>query len=207
MTNLHPRYIASHVYRYHPGGHAVEVFLDYNCPFSGKLFKKMVDEVIPALEKEGKHNFVFVNVIQPWHAFQSGVLHEVSFAVARVAPEWFWNYSKLMFEHITDFYDTEIANFTREELVEKVLKVSEEGNGGSITSQQVDEIRSLVTIPKVDRPGNPGTGVAVDTKYFARYARTLGVHMTPTIVVNGIPVPNIESSTESASIIEYLQNL
>ncbi|TID30207.1 hypothetical protein CANINC_001214 [Pichia inconspicua] len=206
MTNLHPRYIASHVYRYHPRAHTVELFLDYNCPFSGKLFKKMIEEVIPVLEKEGKHNFVFINVIQPWHAFQSGVLHEVSFAVARVAPGWFWEFSKKMFENITEFYDTEVSQFTRDELIEKVLKVASEGDEDE-SILNIDSIKSLVAISNTDRPSNPGSGVAVDTKYFTRYARTIGVHVTPTISVNGIVISEIDSSTESARIIEILQNV
>jgi protein-disulfide isomerase len=35
----------------------------------------------------------------------------------------------------------------------------------------------------------------------------LGIHVTPTVVVNGIVVPSIESSTESENIVSILKDV
>lgn len=42
---------------------------------------------------------------------------------------------------------------------------------------------------------NLNNGVTNDLKYFIRFHRALSVHATPTVAVNGVIVPSIESST------------
>lgn len=210
MTNLHPRYLTSHVYKYKPFANTVEVFLDYNCPFSGKMFIKIQDEIIPLLEKEGlgdKYNIVFVNVVQPWHGVQSSILHDVSFAVGKVVPESFWNVSRILFDNIKTFYDSETFNKTRCQIGDEVIELCEKDE--KIGSSEIGKIRELIRPAQATADGganNAGNGIAKDNKYFARYARTLGVHITPSVLVNGIYIPSIESSTDARKIIEMLEN-
>lgn len=210
MTNLHPRYIKSHVAGFKPLANSVEVFLDYNCPYSGIMFKKVQDELLPRLQSEGlseKYNIVFVNVVQPWHGVQSSILHDVSFAVSRVKPELFWKVSRAFFDNMTQFYDTEIEDKSRRELTREVIALV--GQVPGISGTDVERITELVAVAGVKADGsanNVGNGVAKDSKYFARYARTLGVHVTPSVLVNGIYMAQIESSTAAEKIIEILEN-
>jgi hypothetical protein len=52
-----------------PGGtpHTVELYLDYVCPFSSKMFKTVYESVFPAVkEKYGdKVQFIFRQQVQP----------------------------------------------------------------------------------------------------------------------------------------------
>lgn len=47
--------------------HTVELFLDYVCPYSAKMFNTVYDSVFPAVkEKNLKVQFLFRQQIQPW---------------------------------------------------------------------------------------------------------------------------------------------
>ena len=208
MTNIHPRYRASHVFNHDTCSRdamSIEIFLDYNCPYSGKMFKKIIEEVIPQLIKiDGNINnyeFTFINVIQPWHGIQSSILHDVSFAISRVIPKAFYPISKILFDNIKKFYDSEVIDKSRNEIVEEILQLIP---GEIISSDGIKQIKDLLSL---QGNGNIGNGVSIDNKYFTRYSRTLGIHITPTVVVNGIIQSQIESSTESHKIIEILKNL
>ena len=219
MTNLHPRYLASHVAKYSPKANTVELFLDYNCKFSAKMFKKVQDDLVPLLEKRGlseKYNLVFVNVIQPWHGMQSSVLHEVSLAVARVHPAAFWTVSRVLFDHGTNFYDTEVYRKSRAELTAEVLALLRNEAGTAVGASGAEQedcwraVEQLLQVAGIDEQGPPrndGTGVIKDSKYFTRYQRTLGVHVTPSVMVNGVLVPQIESSSEPAAIVDILEKV
>lgn len=213
MTNLNPKYLKSHVYgKYTPLAHTVEIFLDYNCPFSAKMFKKLQDEVIPLMEKKNltdKYNIVFINVVQPWHGMQSSILHDVSFAVSKVKPEIFWDVSRLFFDNITQFYDTECYDKSRKEITDEVVQLASGVEGGFQVTETA-AIKELLAIKGLHAQekelSNAGNGVAKDNKYFARYQRTLGVHVTPSVLVNGIYMSAIESSTAAEKIIEIIEN-
>ena len=52
----------------------------------------------------------------------------------------------------------------------------------------------LVSIPA--ESGNKGNLLAPDVKYFIKQARQNGIHVSPTVVINGVTDSSIESSTE-----------
>lgn len=207
MSGIKPIYYASHVY---PRGTAtttnvnisanVELYLDYNCPYSAKLFKKFQDEVFPKVDNV---SFTFIHVVQPWHGVQSSVLHEIGIALSKVVPEKFWEYSGLVFDLIEHWYDTEIIDMTRGDIIESVLKEV----APLVTETQLKQIRGLVSIRRSTIPDNTGNGVTGDVKYFTRYHRTRGVHMTPTVFIDGVISSNIESSTPTLEIVNLLSKL
>ncbi|GME72243.1 unnamed protein product [Ambrosiozyma monospora] len=212
MVNLPPKFYTSHIYN---GSHlesipkgktSVEFFIDYNCPFSGKIFRKLDGEIIPLLKKKGileKFEITLVNVIQPWHHINSGTSHEVALAVANAYPDQFWKFSSVLFENIESFYDTETYNLTRKQLYEKLIKLAVDNLNG-VSAQKLWELVEIK--PSADgKPSNAGNLLAKDVKYFTRYHRTLGVHVTPTVTVNGIVFNQIESSTDAAKVVEILE--
>jgi hypothetical protein len=210
---LHPRYAVSHCLSGAPlaSSNTVEVFLDFNCPFSAKMFRKLQDEVVPAIRedreshnqssKDASFNLWMVNVVQPWHGVQSSILHDVSFAVARSAPSKYGAVARVLFDNIERFYDSEVQDLTRRQITQSILELISE----KLTLEEKRSVEALLYI--APDSGNAGNGVGVDNKYFAKYARTLGVHVTPTVVVNGIVVPSIESSTESENIVSILKDV
>lgn len=73
------------------------IIVDYVCPFSAKL-SRAVDNVLapllgPGGKYDGKVKVIFRNQVQPWHG-SSTFVHEAGLAVARVAPEHFWKFSR-----------------------------------------------------------------------------------------------------------------
>lgn len=205
---ISPKYL-SHLYypysHFKSNPHEVNIFLDYNCPFSGKMYMKFVDEVIPKVEAAfpGKFQFVFVNVVQPWHP-NSVMLNEFSLAVSQLCsekdPQLFWKVSKSLFVNKEKFYDTSTVNLTRNEIYEQIWSVV---SGDIEMPFSKDQVLSKVKIP-TDSPeaDNEGNGVTKDVKYFTRYARTLGVHMTPTVSVDGIMNNLIESLAEPDHLVK-----
>lgn len=216
MPNLHPKYYGSHLLRVFNGltpktipetpRVTVEMFMDYNCIFSGRLFTKVNREVVPLLQQKklaDKFEFSFIHVVQPWHHINSGAEHEVALAVSKVYPGQFWKYSQVIFDNGSQFYDTEMYNVTRKEAYGKLIKLAVD-NLDSVSAEKLWE--QVAVPPTADgKPGQTGNNVAADLKYFTRYERTLGVHVTPTVFVNGIVSPKIESSSEPSKIVEVLE--
>lgn len=204
---INPKYYQSHVLGLtRAGTNTIEFFGDYNCPFACKLFKKVEDELVPEMKARGllsKYQLTFVNVVQPWHGFQSSALHESALAVARLAPEKFWPASRCLYDNIELFYDSEIYDLTKRELVQKIVKLLSE----SVDVPYADILALVETSqPKPNGdPNNVGSIISKDLKYLTRYGRTIGVHITPSIVVNGIYLPAIESSTSVDDIIKILE--
>lgn len=211
MTNLHPKYLRSHVIGDKPLANTVELFLDYNCLYSAKMFKKVQDEILPLLKErklQDKYRFVFMNVVQPWHGVQSSVLHEVSFAVGRVEPDLFWTVSRVLFDNVTKFLDSEVYDKSRGQLTKEILALIVKETDGTIKTDSLREIEQLLQVKGVGGPvaTNNGSGVVKDVKYFTRYHRTVGIHVTPSVMVNGVLVPQIESSTDAAKIVDILES-
>ena len=68
---VNPKHI-SHVYAVGTKAakiHTLELYLDFVCPFSAKLWERIITDVIPYVEKEkpGQVEFVFRQLVQPWH--------------------------------------------------------------------------------------------------------------------------------------------
>ncbi|CDR45027.1 CYFA0S16e01288g1_1 [Cyberlindnera fabianii] len=176
----------------------VDIYLDYACPFSAKLFINWYENLYPKLttEYENQVQFVFRNYIQPWHP-TSNLLHEAALAVAQLQPDWFLEASYQLMKNITQFYDSETFGLTRHQIYDKVYDVCIGPNNSQITKE--DFIEKLY-IKKTDKPSNSGNAVTNDVKVFTRIGRQNGVHVTPTILINGYKDGSIESSTPIADI-------
>lgn len=201
--SISPKYLVSNAFHQlvrgvrSPAAHQIHLYLDYNCPFAGKLFYTFVDKVIPELETRhpGKFEVVFAHVVQPWHP-QSTFLHEVALAVARLKPEAFWTFLRVLFDHHDEYSDADTLNQTRKEIYTQLAQLAETTVGVSAA-----EILKLVLVSP-DNHTNVGNAVTVDIKYFTRYHRTVGVHVTPTVLVDGITNALIELSTPVDKLLE-----
>ncbi|SCU97505.1 LADA_0H06634g1_1 [Lachancea dasiensis] len=185
-------------------GNVVELYLDYCCPFSRKLYVKWVKDVIPVIEKklDKKFEFKLLQVAQPWHP-SSILMHEAALAVAQTEPARFQDFSMALFEKQRTWFDENCFNKTRREIYEELASLAGE------VGASPDQILRALTIDehKLDEQGqatNTGNKVTKDLKYFTRYHRQNGVHMTPTVAVNGIILGTIGSGNAPEEVMELL---
>lgn len=161
----------------------VELFLDLCCPFSKKMFAVVLDQLCPALEAEkpGQVQFVVQNVPQPWHP-QSAYMHEASFAAKHVAPESFGAYCKAVFDNLDSFVDGPTMHKSRVQIYDDLADIA-----GSVGIDRAAFLAELA----IDGSGNKTTQ---EMKFAVKYHRARGVHVTPTVHLNGLEAPQISSS-------------
>ncbi|GLI80527.1 hypothetical protein PoHVEF18_008882 [Penicillium ochrochloron] len=180
--------------------HTLELFLDYVCPFSAKMFKTFYAEgPTVAQQYSSRLQVIFRQQIQPWHP-SSTLTHEAGAAVLRLAPEKFWEFSATLFQRQTEFFDVNVVNETRNKTYERLAKIA-----GSVG---VDEkkVLALLLIPETSNPNelNVGNQVTNDIKWMTKANRVVGVHVTPTVFFNGVEERGISSSFTAAQWGEWL---
>ncbi|KHN94546.1 Thioredoxin-like fold protein [Metarhizium album ARSEF 1941] len=166
--------------------HTLELYVDYCCPFSAKLFRTMYNQVIPAIRDNeswaSSLALIFRQQVQPWHP-SSTLMHEAALAVLRLAPDKFWGFSSQLFEEQTAFFDVSVVNETRNATYKRLAKIA--------AKVGVDETRVYELLEVADKPGqdgslNGGNQVTNDLKLVTKMNRLIGVHVTPTVVFDGL---------------------
>ncbi|KZF26125.1 hypothetical protein L228DRAFT_242539 [Xylona heveae TC161] len=183
--------------------HTLELYLDYVCPFSKKLFNTVYNSVFPLIEKKypGKVQIIFRQQIQPWHP-SSTLVHEAGVAVLHVSPGKFYPFSAALFDKQTEFFDVNVVNEPRNKTYERLAKVA-----ASVGINE-SEIYSALAVP--DKPAsdgslNVGNSVTNDIKLLVKANRLVGVHVTPTVIFNGIVENSISSSFTPEQWEEWLE--
>ncbi|CAD6588499.1 MAG: hypothetical protein ASARMPREDX12_003570 [Alectoria sarmentosa] len=182
--------------------HTIELYLDYVCPFSAKMFSTLYNSVLPSVPKKypAKVQFLFRQQIQPWHP-SSTLVHEAGAAVLRLAPDKFWPFSDALFEHQKEFFDVSVVHEARNDTYKRLAKLA-----GSVGLEE-SEVFELLEIS--DKPGeggslNTGNMVTDDVKLMVKANRRVGVHVTPTVLFNGIEEGSISSSYTGQQWEEWL---
>ncbi|KAL2824555.1 hypothetical protein BDW59DRAFT_86314 [Aspergillus cavernicola] len=162
--------------------HTLELYLDYVCPFSAKLFKTFYTAVRPIIAEryQSQIQVVFRQHIQPWHP-SSTLTHEAGAAILKIAPHRFWEFSAALFEHQREFFDVNVVNETRNHTYKRLAEI------GESVGVNKDEILKLLTVAeKPDEAGqlNTGNQVTNDIKLMIRADRVVGVHVSPTVYFN-----------------------
>jgi hypothetical protein len=131
-------------------------------------------------------------------------VHEAGVAVNRLSPTHFWAFSSALFAEQNAFYDVSVVNETRNATYARLAKI-----GASVG---VDEsaMLKLLTIP--DKPAddgslNVGNGTTDDMKVLVKMARLVGVHVSPTVIVDGVVDNSISSGWTKEQWGEYLEKL
>mmetsp|Transcript_8107 Transcript_8107/g.23861 ORF Transcript_8107/g.23861 Transcript_8107/m.23861 type:complete len:203 (-) Transcript_8107:236-844(-) len=163
----------------------VELFLDLTCPFSRKMFTTIHDGLKGGTLGGGKAKFVFQNVVQPWHA-QSTIVHEAALAVKRVAPEKFVGFCRAVYDSFDAFTSTSVQPETREQTGNRLAALAESACG-----VPASDVQALL---KLTGEGNAGCAVTQEVKWYVKHHRARGVHVTPTVFVNGIEAPQAGSA-------------
>lgn len=173
--------------------HTLEVYLDYVCPFSAKLFNTLYNTVVPLIRESGEWSqgleIVFRQQVQPWHP-SSTLVHEAAVAVLQLQPEKFWQFSDALFKQQKDYFDVNVVNETRNNTYKRLAKLA-----GSVG---VDEAAVYERLQISDKPGedgslNSGNKVTNDFKVLVKMARLVGVHVSPTAIFDGVVANDISS--------------
>jgi hypothetical protein len=145
--------------------HTLELYLDYVCPFSAKLFNTFYASVRPMIAQKyaPKLQVIFRQQIQPWHP-SSTLVHEAAAAVLRIAPEKFWQFSADLFRYQEEFFDVNVVNETRNRTYERLAKIA---GGVGVNERKVLE---LLTVKEEAEIGqlNVGNEVTNDIKLMVR---------------------------------------
>ncbi|KAI4090851.1 MAG: hypothetical protein LQ344_004498 [Seirophora lacunosa] len=156
------------------------------------MFNTLSSSILPCLSEKypRKVQFIFRQQIQPWHP-SSTLCHEAGAAVLRLEPDKFWDFSKVLFDHQKEFFDVNVVKETRNETYRRLAKLASEVG--------VDEGEVYGLLEIADKPGddgslNTGNGVTSDVKVMVKVNRLMGVHVTPTVLFNGVVENSISSS-------------
>ncbi|KAG0082080.1 hypothetical protein BGZ93_010757 [Podila epicladia] len=176
--------------------HTLELYLDYVCPFSARIWKQVYHHVVPWLEQEhpGKVQVIVRNQIQPWHP-SSTLTAEAALAVESIDPAQFASFSDVLFTHQKNFFDESVIEKSRRDQYETLATLATTTLPKS-SSMTKERILALLYIPAVDdaeKSTNTGNKVAADLKYFIKLGRQTGIHVSPTALWDGL-VENAISS-------------
>ncbi|KAL9611020.1 MAG: hypothetical protein Q9167_004301 [Letrouitia subvulpina] len=164
------------------------------------MFHTLHTSILPSLAHRypGKVQFLFRQQIQPWHP-SSTLVHEAATAVLRLAPNKFWEYSKVLFEHQKEFFDVNVVKEGRNETYKRLAKLA-----GQVEVREGEVFELLEIAEKAGDDGalNVGNKVTDDVKLMAN--RLTGVHVTPTVLFNGIVENSISSSFTAQQWEEWL---
>ncbi|KAM0288021.1 hypothetical protein ACHAQH_000089 [Verticillium albo-atrum] len=173
--------------------HTLEVYLDYVCPFSAKLYKTLFVDLVPTIRKNPDWarglQVVFRQQIQPWHP-SSTLTHEAALAVLRLAPERFFDFSTALFEAQKEYFDVNVVNETRNATYKRLAKLA--GTVG-VDEGEVFKLLEISDKPGADGSLNTGNAVTVDVKLAVKMARLTGVHVSPTALLDGVVQGDISS--------------
>ncbi|KAH8899198.1 hypothetical protein GQ53DRAFT_741299 [Thozetella sp. PMI_491] len=185
--------------------HTVEIFLDYVCPFSAKLFNTLYTAVVPAIRANAqlaaRVQFIFRQQVQPWHP-SSTLVHEAGVAVLRLAPEKFWDFSAALFKDQKAYFDVSVVNETRNETYKRLAKLGAQSAG--VDEAELYQLLAVPTLPAKDGSLNIGNAVTNDLKVAIKTARLVGVHVSPTVIFDGWPANEISSSWTADQWLQWL---
>ena len=121
----------------------------------------------------------------------------------RASPNKFWEFSEKLFEKQTEYFDVNVVSEGRNETYKRLARLA-----GSV--EGVDESKILKLLEVSDKPGkdgalNVGNEVTNDVKLMVKANRVTGVHVTPTVMWDGVVEGSISSSWTKEQWEEWLE--
>lgn len=177
----------------------IEVWYDFACPFSAKSFLTITKEVLPAYAEKApsKIQFLHYQYPQPWHA-PGAYAAEISLAVEAVDPTKYLATCQLFFaEQQKLVFDCVSYDMTRTAMYEKLATAAAEATG-------VDKAAILEKVKFLGSSPNSGNEMGQMMKWYVKHGRKNGIHVTPTVYVNGIEEGTISSGWTLEQWSEYL---
>lgn len=158
---------------------SLEVFLDFTCPFSQRVFRRLRDEVAP--HYGAQLDIVVMPFAQPWHP-SSSMVHESFHAACMAQPEQSEAILSATIEFALDkFNDVDSMDKSRRQVHEECA--DEYAALGVSKSSFLDNL--ALPVGENKNPGVPATRLM---KFYTKSGRQCGMHVTPTCRVNGVTV-------------------
>lgn len=158
------------------------------------MFNNFVTSVAPKIRADpklaSKVQVIFRQQVQPWHP-SSTLVHEAALAVLKLNPSKFWDFSAALFNDQKAYFDVNVVNETRNATYKRLAKLGAESAGVS-----ADEMYKLLAISETaadDGSLNIGNGVTNDLKVVIKMARLVGIHVSPTVIFDGVVNNEISS--------------
>ncbi len=158
----------------------VEVFIDLECPFSKKAWPTVLAVVN---HYEGAYFGITAHPIVLCDHRQSWDLTKAVVAIAAGDPLRAWQFIGHLYQHQADYALDAFDHKTRQDLRQLVEDLAAKFDPDLSNSDLAQQIS--------DEEG----AVASRAKASVRYAISRGVWSTPTVFINGSPVPELESSS------------
>lgn len=177
----------------------------YTEPSRPEMFNTVYGSVVPRLRSSPlgrKVQLIFRPQIQPWHP-SSTLTHEAGVAVSRLAPSRFWDFAAALFAAQREYFDVAVVAETRNATYRRLARLAADSAG-------LDEAQVYALLEVPDRPGedgglNVGNKVTDDLKVLVKMARLIGVHVSPTVYLDGVEAREISSSWTADEWFEWLQ--
>jgi hypothetical protein len=107
-----------------------------------------------------------------------------------------------LFDDAKSFYDVNVVNETRNQTYERLAKI---GAKVGINEQEMFKLLRISDKPAEDGSLNTGNGVTNELKVLVKMNRMQGVHVTPTVVFDGVVENGISSSFSGEQWEEWLE--
>lgn len=130
-------------------------------------------------------------------------MHEAAIAVERLDPSKFWAFSDALFAVSPQFYDEAVYDESRPQTYERLADLA--AKSVDIDKQAMLEL--LAVKPAVGEPTNAGNEISNDLKLFIRQARQTSIHVSPTVVVDGIVDNSFSSGWTVEQWLEKLEKI
>lgn len=149
-----------------------------------------------------KVQVLFRQQVQPWHP-SSTLTHEAGLAVQRLAPDRFWDFSDALFRAQKDYFDVNVVAEVRNDTYRRLAKLA--AKSAEVSADEVYKLLEVPDKPAADGSLNVGNGVTNDLKVLVKMARLVGVHVSPTVIFDGVVNNDISSSWTTEQWLEWLR--
>jgi hypothetical protein len=112
------------------------------------------------------------------------------------------NNCKALFDDAKSFYDANIVNETRNASYKRLAKI---GASVGVDEQKMLKLLWIDDKPSADGGLNTGNGVTNELKVLVKMNRMQGIHVTPTVVFDGVIENGISSSFSIEQWEEWLE--
>jgi protein-disulfide isomerase len=170
------------------------------------MFNTITTSVVPAVRAHAKLaprvQFLFRQQVQPWHP-SSTLVHEAGVAILRLAPDRFWDFSKALFAAQKDYFDVSVVREVRNDTYRRLARLGAQSAG--VEEAAMYDLLKVPEQPASDGSLNVGNRVTDDLKVLVKMARLVGVHVSPTVIFDGVVANDVSSSWTGEQWLGWLE--
>jgi len=120
----------------------------------------------------------------------------------KIEPSKFWPYSSALMKNQKAFFDVNVVDESRNQTYKRLAKL---GASVGVDESLIFKALEISNKPAADGSLNSGNAVTDDLKVLVKMARLVGVHVSPTVIVDGVVDNSISSGWTKDQWVEYLE--